>query len=232
MVADALIYHPTVSHYLKFVAMTVGRDKTLRTLQYFSRFLAWYLYRTNYTPAAIKPFEAVKKQFGLTRKCMRIGKFVEHFKAAGLAADAKTMDPVLRYCAVGRQLGYAMYMSLDTLTYLDAAGIRPSAVAKRLQREAYKAWFAGLVFNAVAGVYTLWLLRQKEVDRTDGEKAVEGKKLQKERNATQLQLLSDLCDLTVPSAALGYADLDDGVVGLAGTVSSLIGLYGVWKKTA
>ncbi|KAK5003261.1 Peroxisomal membrane protein PMP27, partial [Cryomyces antarcticus] len=94
------------------------------------------------------------------------------------------------------------------------------------------AWFAGLVFNAVAGVYTLWLLRQKEVDRTDGEKAVEGKKLQKERNATQLQLLSDLCDLTVPSAALGYADLDDGVVGLAGTVSSLIGLYGVWKKTA
>ncbi|KAK5251015.1 Peroxisomal membrane protein PMP27, partial [Cryomyces antarcticus] len=62
------------------------------------------------------------------------------------------MDPVLRYCAVGRQLGYAMYMSLDTLTYLDAAGIRPSAAAKRLQREAYKAWFAGLVFNAVAGV--------------------------------------------------------------------------------
>ena len=27
MVADAVIYHPTVSHYLKFVATTVGRDK-------------------------------------------------------------------------------------------------------------------------------------------------------------------------------------------------------------
>jgi peroxin-11B len=26
--------------------------------------------------------------------------------------------------------------------------------------------------------------------------------------------------------------LDDGIVGLAGTVSSLIGLYGVWQKTA
>jgi len=47
-----------------------------------------------------------------------------------------------------------------------------------------------------------------------------------------MQLLSDLCDLTVPSTALGYANLDDGIVGLAGTLSSLLGVYGVWQKTA
>ena len=47
---------------------------------------------------------------------MRFGKFVEHFKAAAVAADAKVMDPVLRYCAVGRQLGYAGYLTLDTVT--------------------------------------------------------------------------------------------------------------------
>lgn len=54
----------------------------------------------------------------------------------------------------------------------------------------------------------------------------------RERNATNLQLISDLCDLTVPSAALGFANLDDGIVGLAGTVSSLIGVWTTWKKTA
>ena len=47
-----------------------------------------------------------------------------------------------------------------------------------------------------------------------------------------MQLISDLCDLTIPIAALGLLDLDEGIVGLAGTVSSLIGVYGVWKKTA
>lgn len=47
-----------------------------------------------------------------------------------------------------------------------------------------------------------------------------------------MQLLSDVCDLAVPSTALGYVNLDDGIVGLAGTVSSLIGAYGVWQKTA
>lgn len=53
----------------------------------------------------------------------------------------------------------------------------------------------------------------------------------RERNTTNLQLISDLCDLTIPSAALGYANLDDGIVGLAGTVSSLIGVWNTWKKT-
>lgn len=47
---------------------------------------------------------------------MRFGKFVEHFKAAAVAADAKAMDPVLRYFAVGRQLGYAGYLTLDSIT--------------------------------------------------------------------------------------------------------------------
>lgn len=58
----------------------------------------------------------MKKSFGLARKVMRIGKFVEHFKAAAVAMDAKGMDPVLRYAAVGRQLGYAGYLTLDNIS--------------------------------------------------------------------------------------------------------------------
>ena len=90
------------------------------------------------------------------------------------------------------------------------------------------------------------------MDKKDGEGVVESKKIMKwvsrvapslelksganhcsrERNTTNLQLISDLCDLTIPSSALGYANLDDGLVGLAGTVSSLIGVWSTWKKTA
>lgn len=54
----------------------------------------------------------------------------------------------------------------------------------------------------------------------------------RQRAAANIQLISDVCDLTVPSSALGYTNLDDGIVGLAGTVSSLVGVYGVWQKTA
>lgn len=44
---------------------------------------------------------------------MRVGKFVEHFRAAAVAGDARALDPVLRYLTVGRQLGYAGYMLCD-----------------------------------------------------------------------------------------------------------------------
>ncbi|KAH9810747.1 peroxisomal membrane protein PMP30B-like [Teratosphaeria destructans] len=235
MVADALIYHPAVAHTNRFLATTVGRDKTLRTIQYFSRFLAWYTYRTNSPATTVALFEGIKKNFGSVRKAMRIGKNLEHFKAAAVAADSKNLDPTLKYLAVGRQLGYAFYLTFDALTYLDAAGIKKWEGAARLQREAYKAWLAGLLCNVAAGVYTLYNLQlsvKKQTDSQDAEKAVEVKKLQKERAAAQLQLLSDLCDITVPSSALGYANFDDGIVGLAGTTSSLIGLLAAWTKTS
>jgi peroxin-11B len=181
MVADALIYHPSVTHYLKYVSTTVGRDKLLRTLQYFSRFYAWYLYRTNATPAAIAPFEAIKKQFGLARKLMRLGKNIEHFKAAAVAADAKGGDPVKKYLAVGRQLGYGGYLTFDMFTYADAAGIKKSESAKKFAREAAKAWFVGLAFSAVNGFYSLYRLKQREalVDKKDGEGVVEAKRIEK-----------------------------------------------------
>lgn len=52
----------------------------------------------------------------MARKLLRLGKFVEHFKAAAVAADAKGSDAVLKYCTIGRQLGYAGYMAMDNLT--------------------------------------------------------------------------------------------------------------------
>ncbi len=75
-----------------------------------------------------------------------------------------------------------------------------------------------------------WLSHRRKLSvRCVNDLLIDGNR---ERAAINLQLLSDLCDLTVPTSALGWTNLDDGIVGLAGTVSSLIGVYGAWKKTA
>ena len=129
----------------------------------------------------------MKTQFGLTRKIMRIGKFVEHFKAASELYDASVKiranggDQVVQYLQVLRQLGYGLYMTLDMLTVLDAAGIRKSVEAKNLQQQAYKAWFVGLLASAVAGFYSNYQLMQraKTIDEKDGEGKVEGKKIER-----------------------------------------------------
>lgn len=142
----------------------------------------------------------------------------------------------------------------------DVVGFRKSANIKTVQEQAYRAWMTGLLFNVVAGVYSLAQLRKRvaAVDEKEAESVVEKKKIERyvtpqdhhkmspafhepslltlfthsEGNAAKIQLISDLCDLAVPLSALGYVTLDDGIVGLSGTVSSLLGLWTVWKKTA
>lgn len=98
-----------------------------------------------------------------------------------MAADSKNLDPVIKYCAVGRQLGYAGYLSLDALTFLDAANIRKSPNTKRLQQEAYRCWMIGLLFSAVSGAYSLYNLRQQQarIDKKDGEGAIATKRIEK-----------------------------------------------------
>ena len=53
-----------------------------------------------------------------------------------------------------------------------------------------------------------------------------------ERAASRLQLTTDVCDFLAPAAALNWIAFDDGIVGLSGTLSSAIGIYLQWKKTA
>jgi peroxin-11B len=54
----------------------------------------------------------------------------------------------------------------------------------------------------------------------------------RERAAARIQLISDVCDLAAPLSATGILNLDDGIVGIAGTISSLIGVRSQWLKTA
>ncbi len=82
---------------------------------------------------------------------------------------------------MGRQLGYAGYLSLDAVTYLDAAGIRKSPATQRLAKEAYRFWMFGLLFSAVSGTYSLYNLRQqqKKISKEDGEGVVAAKRIEK-----------------------------------------------------
>ncbi|KAJ8603394.1 hypothetical protein MRB53_042161 [Persea americana] len=145
------------------------------------RFYVFYLTRLNASKAEIAPYEAVKKSFSTVRKGIRLGKFVEHLKSAAQAVDNVSMDPVLRWCAIGRQLGYAGYLTCDNLGFLDSTGIRKLSDKKKVSELGAKAWLTGISFSTISGIYSLYNLRVKQarIDKTNAEKSVEYKKLEK-----------------------------------------------------
>ena len=63
----------------------------------------------------------------------------------------------------------------------DALGIRRSPTAKKIQREAFRAWMAGLLFNIMASVYSLSQMKARAalLDGKSAENAVEKKKLER-----------------------------------------------------
>lgn len=118
-----------MTHFLKFTSTTVGRDKVYRAVQYWSRFYAWYLLRTGASATAIAPWAALKTHLGLARKLMRLGKPVEHAKAASVLAQSQApVDPIIKYLGIGRQLGYAGYLTYDAASWVcDAKNVYEEA---------------------------------------------------------------------------------------------------------
>lgn len=54
----------------------------------------------------------------------------------------------------------------------------------------------------------------------------------RETYAVKFQLTQDVFDALIPAGSLGYLPfMDDGLIGLAGVVSSLMGAYTQWLKT-
>jgi len=127
----------------------------------------------------------MKNQLGLTRKIIRVGKFVEHIRAASELYDAAMKngsgDKIVQYLQTLRQIGYAGYLLFDTMTVLDAMGVKKSPTLKRVQANAYRFWFTGLVASALAGIYSLYQIRQRTlyIDEKDAEGKMEKVKIAK-----------------------------------------------------
>ncbi|KAF8978019.1 Peroxisomal membrane protein PMP27 [Entomortierella lignicola] len=223
-----------VQPWLKFTATVVGRDKIYRTIQYFSRFLAWYLYRQGASKETVARFTSLKKTLGLSRKC----KPIEHLENASKATSLK--DEIAKYFTIGRQLAYAGYLTFDGLIFIDGSGAYKFQNIKKYNEYASRFWLTGIIFGFITGLYKT---RQIQIRR---EAAVRGlthssedekskartdlKSLQKEQHSVNKQLLQDGLDMLLPATALGYLNLDDGALGLIGTVTALMGAHSQWRK--
>ncbi|KAK7203527.1 peroxisomal biogenesis factor 11 [Myxozyma melibiosi] len=236
MVADAVVYHPSLAHLLRFFDTTIGRDKLMRLVQYFARFYAAFLIRSA-DAGKIKDadkWRSLMSLFSTSRKIIRVGKPLQHLKAAATAYDNKTADAFLRYAAVGRQLCYAAYLTFDTAILAHSTKLITLRNPQLTQKLYYRLWLAGITFSVASGVYKHVGLNQREAVLSNAAEKdiVAVKKVRAEKKKTSTQFALDVLDSTIPISGLALLPIDDGTVGLAGMLSSVIGAAEQWKVTA
>ncbi|KAE8212696.1 hypothetical protein CF319_g3051 [Tilletia indica] len=232
-----VVMHPYLTQTLRFWSTTVGRDKTYRSVQYLARFLAWYEYRKGASKETVARLQALKSNIGLSRKLMRVGKFLEHFQAAIKATAIQ--DPVVSYLAIGRQLSYALYLIHDALQWVNGAKAYQFApeTAKKISKRASQFWLAGLTFNLISGSYKTYVLNQRSIaarrpratSEKEAERKVEIQQIAAEQAAVRYQMIQDGLDWILPATGSDILNLDEGILGLAGFTTALMGARTQWR---
>ncbi|KAF9015287.1 peroxisomal biogenesis factor 11 [Cyathus striatus] len=240
-VISQALFHPAVSQGLKYGATTLGRDKAYRAIQYFARFLAWYLLTKGDKIEAAR-WTALKAHLGMARKLMRLGKPLEHLQAA-LRASISPGPAAETITTVARQIGYFGYLTYDAVVWANSIkliNLTPKT-AKRIGKTSFRFWFAGIVFSIVNSVLRTSRLT-RETKRLEASKSWGEKDLSEEaaretrlvtlnaaRRATRQQFIVDLLDVWIPATGAEILNVSEGLLGIFGLISSLIGVKAQWN---
>ncbi|GJJ09694.1 hypothetical protein Clacol_003918 [Clathrus columnatus] len=249
-VASQVILHPYVSHFLKVLATTNGRDKlhlkfpsykTYRALQYFARFFTWVLLRRGYTVEGAR-WNNLKNSLASGRKLMRIFKPLENLQTALRTLQA-IGSPTEQITTIARQLSYFGYLSYDMLVWSHSirfVAFTPERAAK-FNKLSFRFWLSGILFSIANGLLKgNRLATEAKALRNSSEKSLldDGAKrsrlaaIASERTVNQYQLTIDLLDVWLPATALGLVNLNDGVAGTLGFISSIMALRTQWAAVA
>ncbi|KAI9500792.1 peroxisomal biogenesis factor 11 [Coemansia spiralis] len=239
--------------YVQYTNSLMGRDKLFRFGQYLARLLVYLLGRRTASHGKssslvewLETFRKVQTTLTTTRKVMRTGKFVDFARQSVKALTERGVDEVGRLLSAVHKAGMCIFMAADTLGVLgNTLGLVRLRNAQSVTRWGQRAWVAALVAQAAGAAYKLHNvgLRQadlqrvrKHVEKTDRlgsrECAVEEQMLAQQRVAANKQLVQGVLDLAIPVKNLGLVDLNEGMVALAGTVTSVMGMRDAMSKAS
>lgn len=234
-----------VDHILKYLNTTTGREKLYRTIQYFSRFYAWHLFRQGADKATVARWNNLKTALGTGRKLFRLFKPIEFGK--GAIAALNVPDDVLRVSGAMKQIGYLGYYLLEMFVYLHQIGFITLKNQKKIADTSFKFWAGALTVSILSGLYKLrqvqgrieMLQRNSKLVKAstsekDAQRAADlkfqEKTLGKEKKDAVYQLVQDAIDFVIPTSSVGWINADEGLVGIAGTITSIMGAQTQWKK--
>jgi len=235
-VASQIILHPVISQSLKILSTTLGRDKVYRAIQFFARFYGWFLLSRNFKTEAAS-WNALKSHLALARKLLRLGKPLEHLQAA-LRATQASGDAGERITTIARQLSYFGYLTYDAVVWANAIKfitLKPEK-AQKVTRTSNRLWLSGILFSIVhslvkAGRLATEAKKLRTVSIDVGTAADRDHKyeaLTLIRAATRQQFIIDVLDAWIPASALGLVNVNEGILGIFGFITSVLALQTQW----
>jgi len=212
---------------LRFLESNAGRDKIARTLQFISKFLGWWLV-VNGREDLAKRFTNLESSSSMARKLFRLGKSLSYFNNVATSYHEES-DLVVKTTSCVGDAALGIWLLFDHVLWAGKLGIYTGDTTKQ-NRRAYQFWLLAMCMGILKNSYLLHQTQQSAKNTTKTESL---NALRQRQFAYLLDLLRNVFDLLIPITSLSTraaARIPSGVVGLSGTISSLIGFYQVWSK--
>ncbi|KAH3681060.1 hypothetical protein WICPIJ_007974 [Wickerhamomyces pijperi] len=235
MVLDTVVYHPTLLKLIKYLDATAGREKSLRLIQYLVRFLSFQVKQAGYPLALFQLLKNLQNQAAFIRKALRFLKPLNHLQDAAKAFDNKLSDSILRHSIVLKNIAYIGYLSLDSLAWFKILGLVSTKTFSKAPKYANWFWFAGLLAGLVNDLRKITITNSQisSISNVEGNEKSQDKMkaVQVENYKATRKLVWDSLDFFVVLNNLGFLRNSEGAIGLAGTITSVLGVQDVWGAT-
>jgi len=209
-----------------------GRDKVLRLVQYFTKFLVYHIKESDPKSDLGKRIELLSKGLSLHRKAFKVGGSLEELQKL-LELLEETKKDLKRSLNLMLRASMVVFLALDNTVWLtslktidlDKDGIKKKAYRFRL--------FAALLNTAIG---MLDLQKQAGVVTQSKPGTEERVKAEEKQGANVIAMVKNVADVITYSnsaeiiSMIRGSKLDDGTAGLIGTISSVAAIYSIWIK--
>ncbi|XP_059808896.1 peroxisomal membrane protein 11A isoform X1 [Hypanus sabinus] len=234
--------------YVKFTSLSQGRDKIFRTTQYACILLNYFIHKDGSKKELAAKLKHLESNLSTGRKLFRLGNTLDSVQTA--RRNIHISDPVLRFCLTVIPLSRAVYYICDNILWAGAAGLS-NINKEKWSKRCNHYYFFSLIVSLGRDIYEVVQLVKEEAlaqrrQQSKSMTTLENNHVQKEciwiarikakvflvllfqclRNnpPVLLDIVKNLCDLTLPLDKLGICKTSAAVVGLCGLLSSILSI--------
>jgi hypothetical protein len=160
----------------------------------------------------------------------RIGKYLDMLQGAFRNLSVK--DTALRLLVVSARLTRVLYFLVDQIVWATRLGVYKSN-PKAWSKFQAKIWSVALILCVTRNLYDIYnLVRAPDKKNEDpGSEAVCWYEKFKTRPEVLVDTVKNCADFLIPLNIIGVIEINNGIVGVLGLISSLAGASTVWEPT-
>mmetsp|Transcript_13294 Transcript_13294/g.33901 ORF Transcript_13294/g.33901 Transcript_13294/m.33901 type:complete len:228 (+) Transcript_13294:121-804(+) len=214
----------TLKNVVKFTNDLKARDKILRLVQYYCKFLVYRLQASDPKSELAKRLNLLSKGISLHRKAFKFGAWVDEIQKFNELLESGKSDLKQTLSLILRPV-MAMFVLLDNMIYL--ASLKVVLWDKdALKPKAYKVRLFAALLNTATGYLDI----EKQVKLVKAASPEERSKAEEKQGQLLVGMVKNVADVVTYMNSAKYIEVNDGAIGLIGSASAAAALYTIWCK--